>query len=139
MLIICSAITRIWFSFLYIIRTDLPKLIMKFPDFEFPSTVESFAHHTAVLKYLEDYADHFKLHPYIKVRIFWVTHCLIPFILRTFNFLIYWFYRNKTSMWKNGLHILFTIFRKFACFSNINTEYPKSYVHAYLTFYSFKK
>lgn len=49
------------------LRTDLPKLIMKFPDFEFPSTVESFAHHTAVLKYLEDYADHFKLHPYIKL------------------------------------------------------------------------
>ncbi|XP_063589734.1 uncharacterized protein LOC134766738 [Penaeus indicus] len=49
------------------LRTDLPKLIMKFPDFDFPSEVESFVHHTSVLKYLEDYADHFNLHPYIKL------------------------------------------------------------------------
>ena len=34
---------------------------MAFPDFPFPSDLDSFIHHTVVQKYLEDYADHFNL------------------------------------------------------------------------------
>lgn len=47
------------------LRTDLPAVLMGFPDYKFPEG-ESFMHHTTVLKYLEDYAQHFNLLPYIK-------------------------------------------------------------------------
>ncbi|KAG0707864.1 Senecionine N-oxygenase [Chionoecetes opilio] len=47
------------------LRTDLPAVLMAFPDYKFPDG-ESFMHHTTVLKYLEDYADHYRLLPYIK-------------------------------------------------------------------------
>ncbi|XP_045108747.1 flavin-containing monooxygenase FMO GS-OX-like 4 isoform X2 [Portunus trituberculatus] len=46
-------------------RTDLPAVLMAFPDFKFPEG-ESFMHHTTVLKYLEDYACHFSLLTSIK-------------------------------------------------------------------------
>ncbi|XP_071521970.1 LOW QUALITY PROTEIN: uncharacterized protein [Panulirus ornatus] len=47
------------------LRTDLPKVMMAFPDFPFPEEGESFVHHTSVLKYLEDYAHHYDLLPWI--------------------------------------------------------------------------
>ena len=41
-------------------KTNLPKELMAFPDFPFPEhELESFLHHTKVLKYLEDYARRF--------------------------------------------------------------------------------
>lgn len=48
------------------LKTNLPKEIMAFPDYPFPEEEESFIHHTKVCKYLESYADHFKLDSYIK-------------------------------------------------------------------------
>lgn len=47
------------------LRTDLPKVMMAFPDFPFPEEGESFVHHTSVLKYLEDYTHHYDLLPWI--------------------------------------------------------------------------
>lgn len=47
------------------LRTDLPAVLMAFPDYKFPEG-ESFMHHTVVLKYLEDYAHHFDLLQFIK-------------------------------------------------------------------------
>jgi len=44
------------------LKTNLPKEVMAFPDFPFPaSTDTSFVHHTDVLKYLEEYKNHFDL------------------------------------------------------------------------------
>ncbi|XP_042205841.1 LOW QUALITY PROTEIN: flavin-containing monooxygenase FMO GS-OX5-like [Homarus americanus] len=48
------------------LQTDLPKMMMAFPDFAFPEEGESFVHHTAVLKYLEDYAHQYDLLSWIK-------------------------------------------------------------------------
>ncbi|KAK7076844.1 hypothetical protein SK128_011554 [Halocaridina rubra] len=48
------------------LRTNLPKEIMGFPDFPFPEGEASFIHHTEVCKYLESYAEHFNLYPYIQ-------------------------------------------------------------------------
>lgn len=50
-------------------KTNLPKEVMGFPDFPFPTEKDdSFIHHTDVLKYLQSYADHFNLRPSIKLR-----------------------------------------------------------------------
>ncbi|XP_069167889.1 uncharacterized protein [Procambarus clarkii] len=48
------------------LRTDLPKMMMAFPDFPFPEDSKSFMHHTTVLKYLEDYTQHYGIHRCIK-------------------------------------------------------------------------
>ncbi|KAF2366274.1 Flavin monooxygenase-like [Trinorchestia longiramus] len=48
------------------LRTNLPKEVMSFPDFPFPAEGTSFIHHTDVLKYLQDYTQHFDLEPHIK-------------------------------------------------------------------------
>nr|XP_045624145.1 flavin-containing monooxygenase FMO GS-OX5-like isoform X2 [Procambarus clarkii] len=48
------------------LKTNLPKEVMAFPDYPFQSSDSSFIHHTEVLKYLESYAEHHKLYPYIK-------------------------------------------------------------------------
>ena len=55
---------RIFFKSLF--RTNLPKEVMAFPDFPFPSEWSSFLSHQQVLKYLEDYASHFYLYKYIQ-------------------------------------------------------------------------
>ena len=47
-------------------RTNLPKEIMAFPDFPFPSEWNSFLSHQQVLKYLQDYTSHFDLYKYIQ-------------------------------------------------------------------------
>lgn len=40
---------------------------MSFPDFPFPSHLQSFVHHSEVLKYLQSYASHFDLNRFIKL------------------------------------------------------------------------
>ena len=41
------------------LKTNLPKEVMAFPDYPFPSKKESFLHHKDVLSYLENFArDH---------------------------------------------------------------------------------
>ncbi|XP_023224548.1 flavin-containing monooxygenase FMO GS-OX-like 4 isoform X1 [Centruroides sculpturatus] len=50
------------------LRTNLPKEIMGYPDFPFPSTGESFIHHSEVLKYLRNYAQHHQLSKYIELN-----------------------------------------------------------------------
>jgi len=69
-------ISMFWFSF----RTNLPKEIMAFPGFPFPTNVkESFVNHRVVLSYLESFAEHFNLKPFIKV-------CIIATIPIAFSF-----------------------------------------------------
>ena len=41
---------------------------MAFPEFPFPDNLPSFMRHGEVLKYLEDYADHFGLRKYINFQ-----------------------------------------------------------------------
>ncbi|XP_078609484.1 uncharacterized protein LOC144880836 isoform X1 [Branchiostoma floridae x Branchiostoma japonicum] len=48
------------------LRTNLPKEVMAFPDFPFDSSLPSFVTHQEVLKYLEDYTDHFQLRKHIQ-------------------------------------------------------------------------
>ena len=48
-------------------HTNLPKEVMAYPDFPFPSsTSRSFLHHTEVQQYLEDYVKHFDLERFIR-------------------------------------------------------------------------
>ncbi len=47
-------------------RTNLPKEIMFFPDFPFPSHLPSYVTHQEVLQYLQDYTEHYKLRQFIK-------------------------------------------------------------------------
>jgi hypothetical protein len=54
--------------FVSIFRTNIPKEIMPFPDFPFHETEASFVHHTDVLRYLKEYAQHYGLNEHIKVR-----------------------------------------------------------------------
>ena len=51
----------IFFNF----RTNLPKDIMAFPDFPFDPHLPSFLSHSDMLKYLQQYADYFRLMPLI--------------------------------------------------------------------------
>lgn len=46
--------------------TNLPKEIMTFPDFQFDPHLPSFIHHTEIANYLQQYAVHFNLMPYIQ-------------------------------------------------------------------------
>ncbi|KAM9312134.1 uncharacterized protein PAF06_010044 [Gastrophryne carolinensis] len=48
------------------LRTNSPKELMAFPDFPFDPALPSFLHHSEVLKYLEEYTDHFSIRPHIK-------------------------------------------------------------------------
>lgn len=52
----------------YSLRTNLPKEVMAFPDFPFPSVTinESFLHRTQVLDYLKSYARHFDVAKFIE-------------------------------------------------------------------------
>lgn len=54
------------FSFFF--RTNLPKEIMQFIDFPFDDHLPSFPYHQDVLKYLEEYSDHYNLNKYIHFR-----------------------------------------------------------------------
>ena len=51
---------------MYTYRTNLPKEIMLFPDFPFPSHLPSFPYHQDVHQYLTHYSQHFKLNRFIK-------------------------------------------------------------------------
>jgi len=46
-------------------RTNLPKEIMRFPDFPFPSYLPSFVGHRDVLLYLQAYAEHFDVRRHV--------------------------------------------------------------------------
>ena len=48
--------------------TNLPKEVMAFPDFPFPSNLSSFLHHTEVKEYLESYVQHFDLERFINYK-----------------------------------------------------------------------
>ncbi|KAL7296274.1 hypothetical protein TKK_0010510 [Trichogramma kaykai] len=51
------------------LRTNLPKEIMQIPDFPFAEKKgPSFVHHSVIRQYLEDYAQHFKLYPHVKLN-----------------------------------------------------------------------
>ncbi len=42
---------------------------MCYPDFPFPDYVPAgYVHHSVILKYLEDYTEHFGLRPYIRLN-----------------------------------------------------------------------
>ena len=41
---------------------------MAFSDLPYEFSVPSFAHHSAILKYLQDYTQHFKLRQFIKFQ-----------------------------------------------------------------------
>ncbi|XP_020280047.1 flavin-containing monooxygenase FMO GS-OX-like 4 [Pseudomyrmex gracilis] len=50
------------------LKTNLPKEVMQIPDFPFRDQEgPSFVHHSVIREYLLDYANHFDLHPYIKL------------------------------------------------------------------------
>lgn len=48
------------------LRTNLPKEVMAFPGFPFPSNLPSFMKHEDVLQYLKDYAKHYDILKLIK-------------------------------------------------------------------------
>ncbi|KAK7114069.1 hypothetical protein V1264_000193 [Littorina saxatilis] len=48
------------------LKTNLPKEVMAFPDYEFNNTLPSFVTHKQVLGYLEDYSTNFNLLQHIK-------------------------------------------------------------------------
>lgn len=48
-------------------RTNLPKEVMAFPDYEFKKSLPSFIEHFHVKEYLQDYAEHFGLFSHAKV------------------------------------------------------------------------
>ncbi|CAH1395221.1 unnamed protein product [Nezara viridula] len=48
--------------------TNLPKEAMRFPDFDYPDDGTSYLPSEKILQYLVDYADHFNLHPAIKIK-----------------------------------------------------------------------
>ena len=54
-------------------RTNLPKEVMAFPGYPFPENLPSFIRHEDVLKYLEDYSQHYDLQKLIKVNVFSCT------------------------------------------------------------------
>ena len=51
-----------------IFRTNIPKEAMYFPGFPFPDEEPSFLHHPSVLKYIQDYAEHYELIPHIRFK-----------------------------------------------------------------------
>ena len=51
-----------------LIRTNLPKEVMAFPEFPFPEHLPSFMTSRNVAKYLKDYAKHFDLLKYVKLQ-----------------------------------------------------------------------
>lgn len=47
--------------------TNIPKEAMAFQGFPFPADLPSFMKHQDVLKYLQNFAEHYGLHKYIQV------------------------------------------------------------------------
>ena len=50
------------------LRTNLPKEVMAFPDYPFPSNLPSFLHHTEISSYLKSYAEDFGVNDYIHLN-----------------------------------------------------------------------
>ncbi|KAK6186979.1 hypothetical protein SNE40_006233 [Patella caerulea] len=48
------------------LKVNIPKEIMAFPDFAFDSNLPSYVGHEEVLKYLNNYTEHFNLKPFIQ-------------------------------------------------------------------------
>ena len=48
------------------LHTNTSKHTLAFSDYPLPETSQDFPHHTAVLRYLREYADHFGLQQYIQ-------------------------------------------------------------------------
>ena len=53
---------------LLLLRTNLPKELMLFPDFPFKEDLPSFVGHAEMLEYLKLYAECYSLHKYISLR-----------------------------------------------------------------------
>jgi cation diffusion facilitator CzcD-associated flavoprotein CzcO len=51
----------------FVIRTNLPKEVMGFPDFPIPEGPESYLTRIELLDFLNKYCDHFALYLYIRV------------------------------------------------------------------------
>lgn len=57
----------IYFTLNY--STNLPKEVMGYPDYAYPKDIEqSFVPSAEVLRFLQSYAQHFKLSDYIKLQ-----------------------------------------------------------------------
>ena len=52
--------------FKIIYRTNLPKQVMEYPDFQYPKNLRTFPTHGQVLDYLQDYCTHFNLESSIR-------------------------------------------------------------------------
>ncbi|XP_029957316.1 flavin-containing monooxygenase FMO GS-OX-like 4 [Salarias fasciatus] len=48
------------------LRTNLPKEVMKFPDFPFEEDLSSFLPHEEVLRYLQSYCERYQVHKHIR-------------------------------------------------------------------------
>lgn len=59
--------TKILYSAYSVTRTNLPKEVMGYPDFQVPDRPESYLTRTEMLDFLNMYCDHFELRPYIRV------------------------------------------------------------------------
>ena len=70
--------------------TNLPKEVMAFPDFPFPSDLSSYISHWDVLTYLQKYVISFNLHPFIKVlyTIYVMINLIQAFFYLWFAYLI---------------------------------------------------
>lgn len=51
----------------FIVRTNLPKEVMGYPDFPIPEQFESYLSRAEILDFLNAYCDHFELRPHIRV------------------------------------------------------------------------
>ena len=51
------------------LQTNLPSDVMQLSDFPFPPGTAAFPHHAVVLRYLEDYAAHWKLRRFIAFQV----------------------------------------------------------------------
>jgi len=57
-----------------ILRTNLPKELMDFPNFPYKSLDNvSFLNSRQVQEYIEQFTEHFGLNKYIRVRIYFLT------------------------------------------------------------------
>ena len=64
--VLVSPVSLQWNFYLFTHRTNIPKEIMEFPDYPFPSHLPSYPYHYDVQRYLMQYSEHFKLNRFIK-------------------------------------------------------------------------
>lgn len=73
---------------------------MEFPDYPFNDDCPTFMHHTAVRKYIECYAEHFKLYPHIRFNMR-VTSVLPSQMKSIENSFIKWRVQSRNLMQDN--------------------------------------